>query len=132
MHRWWGTAGLYTLLSSKRSSRALKVLNGNRFSCAQLGRNDQYISLICTPAAVIKITGFIEPIRIFHRGLKYASVLIVSNLPYTSRASFTENPYAPHIVMRLWQIRRSFAFSAAAGRLSPAAPGHGQALLFAR
>ena len=41
MQRLWGTALLYTLLSSKRSSRALKVLNFKRFSFAQVGRNDQ-------------------------------------------------------------------------------------------
>jgi hypothetical protein len=43
MHRWPGNAPLYTLLSSSRSSRALKVENFKRFSLAHDGINDQYI-----------------------------------------------------------------------------------------
>src|SRR5919106_6694754 len=53
MHRWPGSAPLYTLLSRRRSSRALKVENFSRFSRAQEGINDQYISLIWTPSALI-------------------------------------------------------------------------------
>ena len=49
----WQCTFIYLALKEAIIPRALKVENFNRFSRVQEGKNDQYISLICRPSAVI-------------------------------------------------------------------------------